>query len=52
MFLADRKYKLDNGIYSFINEALLTGDNLKYKNLYDRIAWTYNLSQRLYWFQK
>jgi len=52
MFLADRKYKLDNGIYSFINEALLTGDNLKYKNLYDRIAWAYNLSQRFYfWFK-
>lgn len=52
MFLADKKYKLNNGIYSFINETLLTGDNLKYKILYDKIAWAYNLSQRLYFLFK
>lgn len=52
MFLADKKYKFNNEIYSFIDEKLLTGDNLKYKKLYDRIAWAYNLSQRLYfWFK-
>lgn len=52
MFLPDRKYNLDKGIYSFIKAAELTGDNLKYNKLYDKIAWTYNLSQRLFfWFK-
>lgn len=52
MFLKNRKYELDNGIYSFINEKILEGDNLKYKKMYDRIAWTYNLSQRFFFWLK
>lgn len=48
MFLPEKKYKFDRGIYSFINTDQLTGDNLKYNKLYDRIAWSYNLSQRIY----
>jgi ubiquinone/menaquinone biosynthesis C-methylase UbiE len=49
MFLSDRQnYKFTNGIYSFLDEKTLTGDNLKYNKLYNRIAWFYNLSQRFY----
>ena len=54
MFREDKNKELQmiEGIYSFINEAELTGDNLKYNRLYNRIAWSYNLSQRLYfWFK-
>lgn len=40
------------GIYSFINENQLKGDNLKYNKLYNKIAWTYNWSQRIFfWFK-
>jgi len=42
------KFKIIDGIYSFINENDLTGDNLKYNKLYNKIAWSYNLSQRIY----
>src|SRR5690625_869544 len=48
MFLPDREYRKENGIYSFIDTDQLTGDNRKYNKLYDRIAWSYNLSQRIY----
>jgi ubiquinone/menaquinone biosynthesis C-methylase UbiE len=48
MFLKDRKYNLIKGIYSFIDENTLAGDNLKYKKIYDRISWAYNLSQRFF----
>jgi ubiquinone/menaquinone biosynthesis C-methylase UbiE len=44
------KYKIIDGIYSFIDENTLTGDNKKYNLLYNRIAWIYNLSGRIaYW---
>ena len=45
-------YQLKDGIYSFIDENRLTGDNQKYNKLYDKIAWSYNLSQRLYFWWK
>jgi ubiquinone/menaquinone biosynthesis C-methylase UbiE len=49
VFLTDRQnYKFVNGIYSFIDEKALTGDNLKYNKLYNRVAWLYNVSQRFY----
>jgi len=54
MFREDKynSLRMIEGIYSFINEAELTGDNLKYTRLYNKIAWSYNLSQRLYfWFK-
>ena len=45
-------FKLINGIYSFIDEKELTGDNLKFNRLYNRIAWAYNFSQRVYFWLK
>ncbi|MFN8254935.1 MAG: methyltransferase domain-containing protein [Bacteroidales bacterium] len=46
------QYKVISQIYSFINEAELTGDNLKYNRLYNKLAWSYNFSQRIYfWFK-
>jgi ubiquinone/menaquinone biosynthesis C-methylase UbiE len=45
-------FKVKSQIYSFINEAELVGDNLKYNRLYNKLAWSYNLSQRIYfWFK-
>ena len=52
MFLKDREYKFTDGIYSFIDEKHLSGDNLKYSKLYNKIAWTYNWSQRLFFWLK
>ncbi len=54
MFREDKNKELRmvEGIYSFINEAELTGDNLKYNKLYNKIAWSHNLSQRLYFWLK
>ncbi len=46
------KFKVIDGIYSFIDENSLTGDNLKYNKLYNKIAWSYNLSQRIYFWLK
>lgn len=48
MFQKERNYTLKNGIFSFIDEEQLTGDNKKYNTLYNKIAWSYNLSQRIY----
>jgi ubiquinone/menaquinone biosynthesis C-methylase UbiE len=54
MFRSDKQDKFKNvdGIYSFINERELTGDNLKFNKLYNKIAWSYNLSQRIYFWLK
>ena len=54
MFKAGMRSKcnLKNGIYSFINEDELTGDNLKYNRLYNKLAWSYNVSQRIYFLVK
>lgn len=54
MFKAEKKdnFKLNDGIYSFIIEKNLTGDNLKYNKLYSKIAWSYNFSQRIYFWLK
>jgi ubiquinone/menaquinone biosynthesis C-methylase UbiE len=54
MFKKDKQetLKIINGIYSFIDEKDLTGDNLKYNKLYNKIAWSYNLSQRIYFWIK
>lgn len=46
------QYRLINGIYSFIQEDALQGDNRKFNQMYDRIAWSYHLSQRIYFFLK
>lgn len=46
------QYNLVNGIYSFINEDSLKGDNRKYNRMYNKIAWSYHLSQRIYFFLK
>lgn len=50
MFKKDKKdnYAIIDGIYSFIDEKDLSGDNLKFSRLYNKIAWSYNLSQRIY----
>ncbi len=45
-------YKNVNGIFSFIDEAKVTGDNLKSVQLYNKIARYYNFSQQLYFFFK
>lgn len=52
MFQKERNYTLKNGIFSFIDEEQLTGDNKKYNTLYNKIAWSYNLSQRIYFWLK
>jgi ubiquinone/menaquinone biosynthesis C-methylase UbiE len=52
MFKESIKYRLINQVYSFIDEADLTDDNLKYNKLYNKIAWSYNLSQRIYFLFK
>lgn len=46
------KYKLIKGIYSFINEDELNGDNLKYNKMYSRLARFYNISQKFYFLFK
>ena len=52
MFLKEREYRVNDGIYSFIDENHLSGDNLKYNKLYNKIAWIYNWSLRLFfWFK-
>ncbi len=54
MFKEDnyKELRMIERIHSFISEEDLTGDNLKYSRLYNRIAWSYNLSQRLFfWFK-
>jgi ubiquinone/menaquinone biosynthesis C-methylase UbiE len=50
MFKQDKQdqFRIVDGIYSFINENDLTGDNQKYNKLYNRIAWFYNFSQRIF----
>jgi len=48
----ENKFKLIDGIYSFIEEKDLTGDNLKFNKLYNKIAWSYNLSQRIFFWIK
>jgi ubiquinone/menaquinone biosynthesis C-methylase UbiE len=50
MFREEKQYafKIIDGIYSFIDEKELTGYNLKYNTLYNRIAWAYHLSQRCF----
>jgi ubiquinone/menaquinone biosynthesis C-methylase UbiE len=54
MFKIDKQngYKIIDGIYSFINENELIGDNLKYNKLYNKIAWSYNLFQRIFFWIK
>ncbi|UKJ06060.1 hypothetical protein [Solitalea lacus] len=52
MFLKEQEYTLKDGIYSFIDEQLLSGDNLKYNKLYNKIAWSYNWSQRFFFWLK
>ena len=54
MFKKDKQkdFTIVDGIYSFINEKKLTGDNLKYNKLYNKIAWSYNLSQRIFFWIK
>jgi ubiquinone/menaquinone biosynthesis C-methylase UbiE len=50
MFKENKKdsYTIIDGMYSFIDEKDLSGDNLKFSKLYNKIAWSYNLSQRIY----
>jgi len=46
------KFKIVDGVYSFINEKELSGDNLKYNKLYNKIARVYNFTQRIYFLLK
>lgn len=41
-----------NGICSYINKQGLTGDNLKFAKLYDRIAWFYHRIGRIFYWIK
>lgn len=52
MFLRNKNFTVKNGIFTFINEADITGDNLKSVTLYNKIAPFYNLSQQLYFLFK
>ena len=52
MFQKNNIFGIINGIYSFIDESAVTGENLKSVKLYDRIAPFYNVSQQLYFFLK
>lgn len=46
------KYRYDNDIYYFIEEDNIEGQNLKYSKFYDKIAWSYNLSNKIYFYLK
>lgn len=52
MFLKDKTYGINNGIYSFIDEAVVSGDNLKSVKLYDKIAPYYTFIQFPYFLLK
>jgi ubiquinone/menaquinone biosynthesis C-methylase UbiE len=41
--------RLVKGVYSFIEESSLQGENRKYSLLYKRIAWLYHLSGRVFY---
>src|SRR5690242_9038180 len=41
-----------NGIYSYIHEQDLVGDNLKFAKLYNRIAWLYSTAGRIFYWIK
>lgn len=52
MFQRNSEFTKINGIYSFIDNKTVSGDNLKSVQLYDKIAPYYNLSQQLYFMLK
>jgi ubiquinone/menaquinone biosynthesis C-methylase UbiE len=52
MFQRSSKFTVIDGIYSFINYASISGDNLKSVKLYDKIAPYYNISQQIYFILK
>jgi ubiquinone/menaquinone biosynthesis C-methylase UbiE len=43
------KARMIDGIYSFIDEKQLVGDNKKYNQLYNKIAWLYHLSGAIFY---
>ena len=48
----NQKLVFKEGYYSLLNDEELAGNNKKYGDFYDRIAWFYNLSSRIYLFFK